>query len=404
MRILQLCNKPPMPTVDGGCKAMLQTTELLQSLGFEVHIFSISTPKHPYLENEVSIDFLTSTHLEHSFINTHITMGGLIQNFFSDVPYNVVRFYSQDAALAIQNKLEKHAFDIVIFESIYMCEYIAVVQKYSDAKIVLRSHNIEHLLWESRMKEERNYFKKLYSFMLSNKLKKYEAKCFLQFENILSISRTDEDIIQELNEKANTFNLPFLVQEVAQQSQKSTPTFYHLGAMDWQPNIDCIEYTLNELLPQITKVNDQFTFHFGGKNMSNSYKEKSSKNAIAYTDIKDAFQFISEHDVLLAPVFSGGGLRIKMIEALQHGKVIITTALGASGIPVVYNNHPCILIAENRDDFLQHIFRCLNDHTFRQQVSSNAVMMVQKEFGFSDKANALKSYLTKIEAEHRHRM
>jgi glycosyltransferase involved in cell wall biosynthesis len=164
--------------------------------------------------------------------------------------------------------------------------------------------------------------------------------------------------------------------------------------MDWQPNIDCIEYILNTLLPEIKKQKIDFQFNFGGRNMNNKFLQTNSNYIISYEKIEDAGYFINQHDILLAPVFSGGGLRIKMIEAMQRGKVVLTTTIGASGIPVYYQNSPCLLIANTKIEFIQKIDLVISNFELRKSISSNAMKMIEDEFGFEKKSIQFSQYLS----------
>lgn len=396
MRILQLCNKPPMPAVDGGCKAMLQSIDVLQHAGHTVDVFCISTNKHPYLESEIPTSFAASVNLQHVFINTDLSLFKMIGSINSSAPYLVQRFFSRKAEERIREILQKNQYDIILFESIYMCEYLPVVQMHTKAKVILRSHNVEHQLWESRKQELKNPFKKMYVDSLVSSLKKYETGCFNHIKNIISISSDDAHVIQKLSPSANIFNLPFLVNSSASQAQNTFPSFYHLGAMDWQPNIDSVKFILSEIVPSLAKKRNDFIFHFGGRNMSEQFLKNKLPGVYAHSNIPDATAFIAHHDVLIAPVFSGGGMRIKMIEALQMGKVIITTRLGASGIPSSYLNEECMLLAENKEEFIQQITRCLDNLSLRQNISAHALRMVQHEFQFDTKSLELSQYLKKL--------
>jgi glycosyltransferase involved in cell wall biosynthesis len=385
-----------MPAVDGGCLAMLQTIEVLENIGYTVDVFCISTPKHPFQTDQIPKGFIERTNLKHVFIDTNINFVSLIKNISSKVPYNVERFYSDEACKLIQSIITTAQYDLIIFESIYMCEYVDMVRKSTSAQLVLRTHNIEFLLWESRAKEEKNPIKRLYSKLLTNKLKSYEENCFAAIPNIVSISDTDATVIKTLQARANVFNLPYLIQSSEVSEQKASATFYHLGAMDWQPNIDCINFILFELLPELIEKNLPFEFHFGGKNINPQYVNYSTEHIVFYPEVSNAEAFISMHDVLLAPIFSGGGLRIKMIEALKQGKVIITTPLGASGIPVEFEGETCILLANTKHDFIQQIQKCIDDVEYRKKISVNALKMVRHEFGFDEKTKSLQQFIKKL--------
>jgi glycosyltransferase involved in cell wall biosynthesis len=397
MRILQLCNKPPLPAVDGGCKAMNQTTEMLLAKSNTVKVLSIYTFKHPIITSALTNKYIEQTNFEGIFVDTSIKFLDSIKYLNSKIPYNVIRFYSTAFEKKLIEILTKNIFDIIIFESIYMAVYLECVQKYSTAKCVLRSHNIEYKLWETRTIQEKNIFKKIYSKHLTTQLKKYETDVFIKIKNIISITDDDEININRMSSEFNTISIPFASNKYETcLEQKLKPTFYHLGAMDWQPNVDGLDWALKFIIPNIISENSEFDFNIAGRGMPKHFFDLQCKNIKVNENVDNAITFINSHDVLIAPIFSGGGMRVKIIEAMQLGKVVITTKLGAAGIPNFYKNEKCILIAETADEFIEQINNCLLNYAMRKSISENAKAIIEDQFSFGNISEKLNNYLQKL--------
>ncbi len=397
MRILQLCNKPPLPAVDGGCKAMHQTTEMLLSKFNTLKIVSIHTPKHRFIKAAFNQKYLNETNIESVFIDTRLKLLDIVKYYNAHTPYNVERFYSLAFEKKLIEILTKNIFDIIIFESIYMAVYLNCVQKYSTAKCVLRSHNIEYKLWETRTIQEKNIFKKIYSKHLTTQLKKYETDVFIKIKNIISITDDDEININRISSEFNTISIPFASNKYdVYLEQKLKPTFYHLGAMDWQPNVDGLDWALKFIIPNIISENSEFDFNIAGRGMPKHFFDLQCKNINVNENVDNAITFINSHDVLIAPIFSGGGMRVKIIEAMQLGKVVITTKLGAAGIPHFYKNEKCILIAETADEFIEQINNCLLNYAMRKSISENAKAIIEDQFSFGNISEKLNNYLQKL--------
>jgi len=395
MNILQLCNKPPLPSIDGGCKAMNQTTEMLLSKNHNVKVFAISTYKHPFTHNKIDLTYLKKVNFETVFVDTRIIFFNLLKNLLKTVPYNVERFFNVSVENKLKEILTETSFDVIIFESIYMAEYLSLVIKYSKANIFLRCHNIEYKLWSKRAELEVNIFKKLYAKKLAFKLKVYETSSFNQFKNIICITADDETDVKTHAPNSRIITIPFAaeIQNKNVHIQKAMPTFFHLGAMDWQPNIDAVNWVLENIFPSILKSTDDFTFYIAGKNMGKNFFDIQTSQFIVAGEIESASDFIQKHDVLIAPIFSGGGMRVKIVEAMQAGKVVITTSLGAAGIPTNHNNEPCILIAETPNEFCYFIEKCITDFEFRERLSTNSKLAIENIFGFENIASKLDSFL-----------
>jgi len=116
---------------------------------------------------------------------------GAFLNLFTTQSYFVSRFFFKDYEIELINKLKSHHFDIIQIEGVFMCSYIPIIKKYSKAKIVLRSHNVEHQIWERHLLIEKNFLKKTYLTLQNNRLKTFEINAFNLVDAIVTI--TDED-------------------------------------------------------------------------------------------------------------------------------------------------------------------------------------------------------------------
>ena len=143
-KVLQLCNKPPQPTVDGGCIAINNISNGLLSRGTDVKIITVSTEKHPFDIAHFTKEFQAQTKIEGVFIDTRINVIDAFSALVTSDSYNISRFFSPDFSKRLQEVLEENDFDIVHLESLFLTPYIHIIRKYSRAKIVLRSHNLEH--------------------------------------------------------------------------------------------------------------------------------------------------------------------------------------------------------------------------------------------------------------------
>jgi len=148
MHILFLCNKSPYPPKEGGPMAMNANIEGLISAGHKVKVIALNTNKYFVKNDEIHEEYKNKTGIEFVYTNLSVNPLGAFLNLFSKKSYHVERFFTKEFEQKIIEELEKDKYDIVQLEMLYMTPYINVIRKYSDAKIILRSHNIEHLIWE----------------------------------------------------------------------------------------------------------------------------------------------------------------------------------------------------------------------------------------------------------------
>ena len=147
MKVLMLCNKSPWPTKEGGPIAINAMARGLLQAGYTLKILALNTNKYTVQPSSVPTEFRDKTHL--SLVYTDLSFQPLLalKSIFTGKSYHIQRFITPQIEAAIIEILSNESFDIIQFESIFLTPYISLIRKYSNAKLVLRSHNIEHLIW-----------------------------------------------------------------------------------------------------------------------------------------------------------------------------------------------------------------------------------------------------------------
>ncbi|MDE0980321.1 MAG: hypothetical protein OSA78_10025, partial [Flavobacteriales bacterium] len=118
MRILQLCHKPPLPSLDGGCRAMDAMTRGLLQAGHTVKILTACTEKHPWKPELIDTNYLSTTHAEAVFIDTSLNKVDAFASIVTGDSYNISRFHSADLERALTQVLRTRVFDLILFESL----------------------------------------------------------------------------------------------------------------------------------------------------------------------------------------------------------------------------------------------------------------------------------------------
>ena len=378
MRVLQLCNKPPYPSIDGGCIAMKNISLGLLEKGVSLKIITISTEKHPFEISMFPKEFVDKTEIEDVFIDTKVNaLDGFLALFSSD-SYNVSRFFSSDFDSCLKKELEKNEYDYIHLESLYLMPFIKIISRYSKAKIVLRSHNVEHLIWERLANFETNVVKKLYLSHLSRKLRKYEIKVLNDVDGIATISYEDAKRYEELNCKIPLATMPFGVDlykyKPVYNGLKDKIKLFHIGSMDWNPNIEAIKWFVDDIMP-VLEV-DKLELHLAGKNMSNEICSMACDDIHIHGTVDSAIDFMGSKDVMIVPLLSGGGMRIKIIEAMAMGKAVISTSVGLEGIAAVHKKN--VLVADSVVEFKNMITWLMANPEKIKEIGMNARSFVEE--------------------------
>ena len=353
MNILQICHKPPFPAIDGGCIAIKNISEGLIKESCNIKILTISTLKHPFNLNYFPKEFVKKTKIESVFVDTKLNIVDAFSNLVTYDSYNISRFFSPDFNTLLIKTIKKNKFDVVLLESLFTTPYIETIKNHCQTKIILRSHNLEHIIWRRLAKETSNPAKKIYLNLLSNQLKSYEIEILSKVDGIAAISKEDEFKYKNFNQGSKTVTIPFGIDVFKYKfnvvSKNKKIKFFHLGAMDWKPNLEAVGWLLKEIWPEILHYNSKAELHLAGKNMPKWLIDKRDKNVFNHGNVADAKDFMQKYDVMLVPILSAGGIRVKIIEGMALGKTIISTKIGAEGLSYVNNEN--ILIADSPEDF-----------------------------------------------------
>lgn len=356
MKILQLCLKPPLPAKDGGCIAMNNITTGLLDAGHSVKILTIFTQKHDFAPEELPEDYLEKTQIEGVYVDTHINMVDAFANFITSDSYNISRFFSADFDIKLTRLLKYHKFDVIHLESLFMTPYVGTIRRNCNTPIVLRSHNLEFVIWERIARGSSNVFKKMYLNYLARKMKKYEISMLNYVDAIASISDEDRQRFYDLGIKRRIKTIPFGIDlrnyPVDQNSGEEELSLFHIGAMDWGPNVEGVQWFLNKIWMRIHEEFPQLKLYLAGRNMPID-SLPTLPNVMYVGEVENAIEFMRSKSVMIVPLLSAGGIRVKIIEGMAMQKAVISTTLGAEGIECTHGQN--ILLADTPDQWLEAI-------------------------------------------------
>jgi len=381
MQILQLCLKPPLPARDGGCIAMNNLTRGLLALGHDVKILTIVTHKHGFDPLAMGEAYMEQTQIEGVFVDTKVNLVDAFSSLVTQDSYNVNRFFSTDFDMALTRILNKTKFDIIHLESLFMTPYIGTIRRRSKAKIVLRSHNLEHVIWERMASGTRNPAKRAYVKYLSKKLKEYELSVMHDVDGIAAISHSDEERFRELDCPVPLKTIPFGIDLNAYQpaaSINTPPTLFHIGAMDWTPNVEGLLWFLDEVWPLVIDKNSEIQLVLAGRGMKDDLLPSGVKNVRLMGEVADAKAFMQSHDIMIVPLLTAGGIRVKTIEGMALQKAIVTTSIGLEGIDAVGGTQ--VEIADEPEDFAKAILDLVADSERLKKMGHEARLLAEKSF------------------------
>ena len=294
------------------------------------------------------------------------------------VNFSAISVSSKDFTNRLVEVLKENAYDVVQLETLFMAPYVETIRKYSKATIVLRAHNVEHLIWERIAKGTHFFLKRVYIKHLARTLKNYELSAISQVDGIAAITRKDAAFFRKYC-ATTTIDIPYGVYPEEfhpNYSIDAKPTFYHIGSMNWRPNEEGIQWFIDNCLDAVVDKVPDFVFHLAGRNMPEWLKELKNPHIDVIGEVSDAKEFVANHDVAIVPLLSGSGIRIKIIESMALGKTVITTQVGAEGI--LYNEDVNIIIAENKAKMAEAIRRINENPALAEEIGKAARKLVEE--------------------------
>lgn len=372
-----LCNKSPYPPREGGPMAMNSIVTGLLKAGHKVKVLAFNSEKYHISKKDIPETYRYKTGIELVDIDLRIKPLQALKNLMANKSYHVERFISPIFTKKLVETLQKEKFDIVQIEMIYMAPYIETIRSNSDAMIILRAHNVEHLIWDRIARKTIFPPKKWYLNHLVKTLKKYEMSVLDEVDGIAAITYRDAAFFRG---KTSTpvIDIPYGVNPddfVPSYKVKDKPNFYHIGSMNWMPNEEGIKWFLNNVWGEFVKKEPDAQLYLAGRHMPQWLKKTKKQNVHIIGEVEDAQEFIRENDIAVVPLLSGSGIRIKIIESMAMGKTVITTMIGAEGIQ--YSEYENIIIADSASKMVETMRKMRKEPKEAERIGQNARKLIE---------------------------
>jgi glycosyltransferase involved in cell wall biosynthesis len=391
-RVLQLTYRVPFPPTDGGAIGIFNITKGLKENGCDIDLVAINTPKHSQPPGAMSN--LAQQH--DVFVDTRIRPLYMLLNLlFSKEPYNTQRFYSQEVVLKLKELLTQNHYHYIHVDGAFVARYITDIRNLSSTPLLVRPHNIEYIIWERLSKSTRNPFKKWYFRSLGIRLMAFEKRWYALADALAPITENDK---QRLNELGINKPMKVIPAGVVLDKYNGTTnelkilnTLFSLSALDWLPNLEGLDWFIQQIWPSVVMNNPSVGLHIAGKSTPSWMYDKKWKNTTIHGFVDDPVTFQQRYQLMLVPLLSGGGMRVKIVEGMAAGCCILSTSIGAEGIACEHGKN--ILIANSPEEWIEQINWALSNPEACLQIGNNARLMAQTYY---ENKSVTSSYLQLI--------
>ena len=299
-------------------------------------------------------------------------LGYLGQSIVSGQPWMIVRDERPEMRRVLTDLAAGESFDVVHADQLNMAQY-ALALPFTDARKVLDLHNALWMLYKrlsetSTASDPTKYILKR-DWRL---LKRYEGEMCRTFDAVTAVTDDDRILLQEAGAPDNITVIPIAVDTQKQQflnRNPSGPHIVHIGTMYWPPNIDGINWFLEDIYPLIKlHLPDVRCTLIGSRPPESILRHSTADRTITVTGyVEDPLPFLEDSGMMIVPLRAGGGMRVKILNALAQGLPMVSTTIGCEGIRVEHERD--ILIADQAQDFADACVRLLTDYDLNQRLS-----------------------------------
>lgn len=356
---------------------MNRLIEGLIEAGHSVKVLAVNSEKYDIKKEIVPSEYLNKTHIEWVDMDLSVKAWPAFLHFISGKSYHVARFVSEAFKTKLIQILQTDRFDIVQLETVFLAPYIPVIRANSSSRIILRLHNIEHLIWQRMYFQNIFSLKGLYFHHLFKTLRNYELNNLNDVDALLPITEKDATFFKK-HTPTKIKIIPYGIDlPETKEDQESENAMFYIGAMNWRPNIEGIRWFLKNVWPSLHRKFPQLKFYIAGRKMPSWLLKLKQENIVVLGEVEDAEQFVRSKRIAVVPLFSGSGIRIKIIESMSLGKAVISTSTGAEGID--YENGKNIFIADSAEAFIQNVGILYTQPELSKKMGQEARRLISKQ-------------------------
>ena len=380
MKILYLTHLYPYPPNDGGRILTYNTIKNDFNQGFEVFVVAFNEKKiNSQLDDMAKVHVVTK--------NTKNKKWGMFLNLFSSTPYTLSKYVDKRVIKVCRDILQKNEIDLIVIDSLHMAFYIDIVKKlFPGLPVILRQHNVESTIMFRFFQSQTNPIIRFYGKYQYYKLFNFEKKCVDKVDKCFAISEEDRRRTIRMNPRVvnKTTTIPAGVDSdkyyPLDQSEEANSIIFS-GNMGWLPNEDGVIWFYKNIFGKLKRDIPLVRFYIVGKDPSNRIlRLNDNKNVIVTGFVEDERGFIDRSMVFIDPIRIGGGIRLKILNAMAMAKPVVTTSIGAEGI--VCKDGEDIVIADDEDDFCQKIIALLKDAKERKNIGMRGRKTVLENYSW----------------------
>jgi polysaccharide biosynthesis protein PslH len=359
-RITFLCHRS---IVDAECQTGV---ERFGQLGIKVEFLERSLPKQTLLTSKPRL------------------AAQLGMNFFSKYPYLVQKHASNELRRRVEQLSNRPDIDLIHIE---WTPYAAAITPRVRKPWVLDAHNVESLIWKRYFHAESNRLKRLFIRHQWTKFSRFEKRMFQKASEVVFVSKPDNETAKEEfgRSRGTVVDNGVDLQEFryAGLHERDINRILFLGSLDWRPNIDAIDFFLDEIWPQIRASRPGLHLDIVGRSPARLFSERlrGERNVTLHPDVPSVRPFLELARLMIVPLRIGGGSRLKILEAAASGLPVISTTVGAEGLAMEPGRH--YIRADSAEELQDAILENVDNNAYLERLAISARRLVERQYDWS---------------------
>ena len=282
------------------------------------------------------------------------------------MPYAISRFRSSLVEKRLRQDFERQIYGVVV------CDFLDAAVNFPEVlnlPTVLFQHNVESEIWRRHASNDSGLLKKQVYRTEFSKMQRYEQKMVRHFHHVIAVSENDRKLMSawvdpsRISVVATGVDLRQFRSDLAQTAAQ--PLVIFVGAMDWMPNVDAVEFFCRELWPAVVQRVPGARFRIVGRNPAARVQRLASANVEVTGLVPSVVEHLRKAAVVVVPLRVGGGTRLKIYEAMAMGRAVVSTSVGAEGLDVCDGKD--IVLADDPSSFSEAVVTMLEDISSRRR-------------------------------------
>jgi polysaccharide biosynthesis protein PslH len=397
MKVLWVKSDFLHPANRGG---QIRTLEMLKCLHghHEIHYVAFDDGKNPgglernseYCSRAYPIPHSVPPHRSLRF------MGQLFQGLVSSVPIAVERYTSARMRQQIKELLGQEKFDTLVCDFLFPAPNIPDV-----SRCVMFQHNVESIIWRRHVEYANHPVKKAYFRLQARRMHAFEGAICRRAGHIVAVSEADREAMHRLFgvERISSINtgvdIAYFTPPSSLEAKENSVSadLIFTGSMDWLPNIDAAQFFAAEVLPLIRRERPHCRVIIAGRRPTSAVQELAKRDSriVVTGTVPDIRPYLWGSSVSVVPLRIGGGTRLKIFEAMAAKLSVVSTSIGAEGLPL--QNEKDIAIADSPELFARCCLDLLADADLRLQRANQAWELISSRFSWEAVSREFESAL-----------